>query len=91
MKKKHRKILDIANSLSNNEICDLLNCLSDRIDIYFGSFNKHCLGSQADFACLNGPVIQLNCETAAYDDLQEWDFFKKALENKPETEKESAQ
>ena len=91
MNKKQQKIVDIVNSLSNNQICDLLNCLSDRIDVYFGSFNKCCLGSQAHFACMNGPQIQLNCETAEYDDLKDWDFFKYALNKKPETEKETVQ
>jgi|DEB0MinimDraft_6_1074348.scaffolds.fasta_scaffold85998_2 hypothetical protein len=91
MKKKQQKIVDMANNLTNNEICDLLNCLSDRIDVYFGLFNKCCLGSKAHFACMNGTQIQLNCETAEYDDLKDWDFFQHALEKKPETEKETTQ
>ena len=83
--KSKDKILKIANSLNNNELCDLINCLSNRFDLYFGSLNNHCISSEIDFACLNGNIIQINAARCAFDDLSKWDFFNSAMNEKEKT------
>lgn len=72
-------ITELANSLSNTQICDLLNCVGSRIDVFYGLHNMCCLSSEFSSACMNGPSIQINCETADLDDLIEHEFFAYAV------------
>ena len=60
-------ITELADGLSNNDICELLNRIGDRINIYYGSANKNCLTSNFLSACVNGSVVQINCETTEYE------------------------
>ena len=70
---------ELANNLSNNQICELLNRVGRRLDIYYGLHNMCCLSSEFSFASMNGPSIQINCETADLDDLIEHEFFAYAV------------
>ncbi len=70
---------ELANNLSNNQICELLNRVGSRIDIYYGLHNMCCLSSEFSTASMNGSIIQINCETADYDDLIEHEFFAYAV------------
>ena len=70
---------ELANNLSNNQICDLLERVGNRINIFYGLHNMCCLSSDFANASMNGPVIQINCETAYLDDLSEHEFFAYAV------------
>jgi hypothetical protein len=70
---------ELANNLSNNQICELLNRVGNRLDIYYGLHNMCCLSSEFSHATMNGPSIQINCETAYLDDLIEHEFFAYAV------------
>ena len=35
---------ELANNLSNNQICELLNRVGSRLDIYYGLHNMCCTG-----------------------------------------------
>ena len=70
---------ELANNLSNNQICELLNRVGSRLDIFYGLHNMCCLSSEFSSACMNGPSIQINCETADLDDLIEHEFFAYAV------------
>ena len=77
----NEKLLEIANNLSNENICDLINIIAPRLDVFFGKLNRHSLSSGVDFACMNGATIQINCESAELEDLVENEFFKSAVES----------
>ena len=76
---EHQELLDIANKMSNDDICDLINMVAPRLDVFFGSLNRHCLSSGVTFAATNGTVIQVNCETADLEDLADDEFMAKAV------------
>jgi hypothetical protein len=77
---EHQELLDIANELSNENICDLINMVAPRLDVFFGSLNRHSLSSGVAFAGMNGTIIQVNCETADLEDLAEDEFIASAIE-----------
>ena len=76
------KLIDIANGLTNKEICDLINIISPRLDVYVGSLNNHCISSEINWANLNGTMIQINLRLAELDDLQDDQFFAHAIKAK---------
>ena len=75
---KHSEILEIANSLSNEDICHLIFILSDRIDVYIGKMDRMQIASTISSVCLNGPTVQINLETAELDDMRENDWIHDA-------------
>jgi hypothetical protein len=76
---EHQELLDVANKLSNDDICDLINMVAPRLNVFFGSLNRHCLSSGVTFAAMNGTVIQVNCETADLEDLADCKFISSAI------------
>ena len=83
------KLLAIANQLSNEEICTLIDMVSNRLTVLYGCLNNHVISSEVEFACMNGPYIQINCTTANLDDLSQDDFIRSALESNPPPEQET--
>ena len=77
---EHQELLDIANDLSNENICDLINMVAPRLDVYFGLLNMRCLSSGVSFASMNGTIIQVNCESAVLEDLADDEFIAGAIE-----------
>jgi hypothetical protein len=75
----HKKILDIANDLSNEDICELINLVGDRLDVFFGCLNGHQLSSGVAWATMNGTLIQINCESASLEDLTADRFMAGAI------------
>ena len=75
----HKKLLDIANDLSNENICELINIVADRLDVFFGCLNGHQLGSGVTSASMNGPLIQINCDSADLEDLTDDKFMAGAI------------
>jgi hypothetical protein len=81
MKKQDIDIIEIANNISTDDMCHLINIFSDRIDIYIGSIgskkskkqdNRMMLSgslSKENPACLNGTYIQINMEYTDKDNL----------------------
>jgi len=76
---EQEKLVDIANSLSNEDLCHLISMLADRFDVYYGCHNKVMLSSGVEFACPNGATVQINCKTADLEDLKEDTAFLYAL------------
>jgi hypothetical protein len=72
-------MVELANNLSTAQICNLLNHVGNRLNIYYGLHNMCCLTSEFSHAAINGPVIQINCETAQLDDLSEDEAFSYAV------------
>ena len=65
---KRDKLIKIANSLSNENMVDLISIFANRINIHVGLVNMHCIGGSLDLenpACLNGATVQINMK----DDL----------------------
>ena len=77
---EQQQLLEVANDLTNDNICDLINMVAPRLDVYFGLLNMRCLSSGVSFASMNGTIIQVNCETADLEDLADDDFIAGAIE-----------
>jgi|TARA_R110000824_G_scaffold122830_1_gene280363 hypothetical protein len=77
---EQQQLLEVANDLTNDNICDLINMVAPRLDVYFGLLNMRCLSSGISFASMNGTIIQVNCESADLEDLADDDFIAGAIE-----------
>ena len=66
-----KKIIKLANSLSNDELCALINCTSDRIRIFVGSLNDRQVVTEITWATTNGPEIQINTTLSEYEDMND--------------------
>ena len=76
---RQKELTEFVNALSNDDVCCLINMLSDRLDVYVGLLNNRCISSGVSFACLNGTSVQINLRLADLDDLTENPFFENAL------------
>jgi hypothetical protein len=76
---KPEELIDFANRCSNDDLCWLINLTASRFQCYFGSLSRCQLTSELSWACMNGPMIQLNCKTADLHDLKEDEFIKYAI------------
>jgi hypothetical protein len=65
---KTEDLLEIANSLSNDDLCHLINMVSDRLFVFYGVHDKMQQSSNVTFACLNGACVQINTESSDQDD-----------------------
>tara|TARA_R110000787_G_scaffold99256_4_gene203795 strand:- start:35 stop:340 length:306 start_codon:yes stop_codon:yes gene_type:complete len=55
-----KELIEIANNLSNNDLCKLLNLTSNRIIVSIGSYKKNWITIN-DIECnTNGTLIQIN-------------------------------
>ena len=62
---KHEKLIEIANDLSNNDLCMLINIVAERLNVFIGSTDKIQLTGELSLenpACLNGASVQINLE-----------------------------
>ena len=82
------KLINIANDLTNKEICDLINIIAPRVEVYVGLLNNHCISSEINWANLNGTMIQINLRLAELDDLQDDEFFASAIKAEGKKKKE---
>lgn len=80
MASRKEELFDMANDLSNEDICFLINCMSNRFEVYFGSLAMCVLSSEVRDACMNGTVVQINCMNAELDDLRDDEFIRHALD-----------
>ena len=81
-----QQLIDLANNLSNVDICFLLNALSNRqIDIFLGTLGNTCVSTELSHVSLNGTFLQLNATSCDLDDLSTMevfqDFMKKTNED----------
>lgn len=60
MPKTDKELIEIANDLSNNDLCKLLNLTSNRIMVSIGSYQKNWITIN-DIECnTNGTLVQIN-------------------------------
>ena len=62
---EHDKLIEMANKLSNEDMCQLIHIFSDRISVFIGSTGKVQLTGELSMenpACLNGASVQINLE-----------------------------
>jgi hypothetical protein len=74
------KIINLANTLSNDDLCTLINAVAPRLDIYVGSMGKVCISTEVDNACMNGMTVQINTTMAQLDDMRDDSAMEYALE-----------
>jgi len=65
------EIIDLANTLSNEDLCTLINAVASRLDIYVGSLGRVCISTEVEHACMNGMTVQINTVMAQLDDMRE--------------------
>ncbi len=60
MPKTDKELIEIANDLSNNDLCKLLNLTSNRIMVSIGSYQNNWITIN-DIECnTNGTLVQIN-------------------------------
>lgn len=74
------EIIDLANTLSNEDLCTLINAVASRLDIYVGSLGRVCISSEVEHACMNGMTVQINTVMAQLDDMREDSGIQYGLE-----------
>ena len=84
--KRCKELIDLANNMSNVDICFLLNALSNKqIDIFLGMLGNTCVSTELSHVTLNGTILQLNATSCDLDDLSTMeafeDFMKKTNED----------
>jgi len=68
------ELVELANKLSNEDMCDLISIWADRIEVFVGSTDKILLTgglSHENPACMNGPMIQINIDQVIMDDVND--------------------
>ena len=51
---EHQELLEVANDLTNDNICDLINMVAPRLDVLLWKLlNMTCLSSGSGYLCLN--------------------------------------
>lgn len=71
MSKDIHDIVQVANSLSNDDLANLITVLGDRLDVYVGQLGRHQISSPVKDTCMNGAVVQINLELSELDDISE--------------------
>ena len=59
------KIIEMANKLSNEDLCHLIHIVAERLNVFIGSTGKVLLTGELSIeipACLNGASVQINIE-----------------------------
>tara|TARA_B100000767_G_C19332936_1_gene356459 strand:+ start:238 stop:519 length:282 start_codon:yes stop_codon:yes gene_type:complete len=74
------EIIDLANTLSNEDLCTLINAVASRLDIYVGSLGRVCISTEVEHACMNGMTVQINTVMAQLDDMREDSGIEYGLE-----------
>ena len=78
-KKRHQEIINLANTLSNDDLCTLINAVSSRLDVYLGSIGLVCISTEVEYAHMNGMTVQVNTTMAQLDDMREDDQIQHAM------------
>lgn len=71
MSKDIHDIVQVANSLSNDDLANLITILGDRLEVYVGQLGSHQITSRVKDTCMNGAVVQINLELSELDDISE--------------------
>ena len=74
------EIIDLANTLSNEDLCTLINAVASRLDIYVGSLGRVCISTEVEHACMNGMTVQINTVMAQLDDMRQDSGIEYGLE-----------
>lgn len=79
MSMTNTEICKLANELSNDDFCALMNIFGDRMEIYIGKLGNRCVTADIDSVMMNGCGIQVNTTLADLDDIREDEWIKSAL------------
>ena len=59
------KLIEMANKLSNEDLCQLIYIVAERLNVFIGSTDKVQMTGELSIenpACLNGASVQINLE-----------------------------
>ena len=62
---EHDKLIEMANKLSNEDLCQLIYIVAERLNVFIGSTDKVQMTGELSIenpACLNGASVQINLE-----------------------------
>jgi uncharacterized membrane protein (DUF4010 family) len=79
LKKSHQEIINLANTLSNDDLCALINAVSSRLEVYLGSIGLVCISTEVEYAHMNGMTVQVNTTMAQLEDIREDDQIQHAM------------
>lgn len=69
------QLVEIGNSLSNDDLCFLIMALAERCEVYIGSAGGHCLTAGISEVFMNGMQVQINLESSEHDSIFEHSEF----------------
>jgi hypothetical protein len=84
---RREELIDLANNLSNVDICFLLNLFAGdkKMRLFVGVLDNSCVLTELSHVTLNGMDLQLNAASCDLDDLSTMevfqDFMKKTNED----------
>ena len=73
------ELINIVNSLSNDDLMFIMNVCSDRITVYVGSYKRHMISYNGIDCCSNGCLIQINAPDRGEENS--FDLEKQIQEN----------
>ena len=79
LKKSHQDIINLANTLSNDDLCALINAVSSRLEVNLGSIGLVCISTEVEYAHMNGMTVQVNTTMAQLEDIREDDQIQHAM------------
>ena len=75
MSKDFERLWEVANKLSNEDLCHLINMVSERLSVFVGVVDNKIIEDRVLWASLNGATVQINlhsCELADLRQNEEW-------------------
>lgn len=79
-RERREEVIDIANGLSNDDICFLLNLISDRALVFVGAMGGRVIDCPIEWVSLNGALIQISLESSAFDSIADHsDWWREAI------------
>ena len=57
-----QEVVKLSNQLSQEDVCQLIEILAPRLDVYVGLAGNRCVSGEVESVCMNGPVVQINLD-----------------------------
>ena len=77
--KRREALIGLAQGLSNEEACYLINLVSRRCQAFVGKMGGVQLCADLTWACLNGMQIQINLETCEEESISDLPWWRDAI------------
>ena len=82
MSKDFEKLWEVVNKLSNEDLCHLINMVSERLSVFVGVVDNKIIEDRVLWASLNGATVQINLHSCELGDLRQNEEWAWALNGK---------